>query len=109
MSRKTKADSDGGGLLGDAARISNQAQRIILLAAKWEAGQGAEYHLRSVSIYPPSATKAGNWLIVAKGWYGGYRMVAFHRAPDILTALVGFLERWYQGKLIWKKDEYASE
>lgn len=109
MSRSAKGDTDGPNLPGSTARLAAQADVIVRYASRWAAQSGDVVYLRSINLYPPSRSRNGMWLIVGKGFYGGYNVVAFHRAPDVITALVGFLSRWYTGKLVWKKDSYSPE
>lgn len=108
MSRKVKANSDGD-ILGNAAHFVEQAKTLVRILYRWSQATGSENHLRSITIYPPSAARNGMWLIVGKAWSGGYKLVSFHRATDPLTALVGFLSRVEQGKATWKEDSYAEE
>lgn len=106
MSRSAKAGKDGAGILDDGARLAEQALQFVRYSIKWAQAPVSEYHLRSIVLYPPSSTRAGQWMVVGKGWYGGYKMVAFHRSSDALTALTGFLAKWWVGKLDWKKDQF---
>lgn len=108
MSRKAERDNRRGSLLGDVTRFKEQAAQLIQLSVWWERTTHTDAHIKSLSIYPPSTSRNGMWLIVLKGFgvYGG--MVAFHRAPDLLTALLGALNRAAQGKLDWKRDEWAD-
>lgn len=108
MSRKTSQDTDGAGILQSGSGWEGQAVSLARWFAKWDGTQGQEYHLRSVTLYPPKATKSGQWMVVGKGWNGGYRLVAFHRSTDGFRALLGFFERWWTGKLDWKADSYQD-
>lgn len=109
MSGKAKDDLPGAGILGDVTRVKDQALQFIRLAHRWSQTERGEYHLRSLTLYPPSATRAGSWMVVGKAWYGGYKLVAFHRSTDALSVLLGFLARWSQGKLDWKRDQYDEK
>lgn len=108
MSSKAKAPRHVTDILGDTARLAAQAAQLVRLAVRWERTTGAASHIRSVAIYPPSQSRNGQWLIIGKAWDGGYKLVAFHRSSDLLTALVGFLQRAADGKLEWKPDTYAE-
>jgi len=88
--------------------VANQAVSFIRLCTQWERSVGAENHIKSITLYPPAATRNGMWLVVAKAYSGGYKMVAFHRAGDPLSALVGFLSRVEQQKIEWKKDTWGE-
>lgn len=108
----TRSDSPGKDDRGDraSARLGNQAQTFTNWCVKWAKHNGeGSVALRSLSLYPPSASRNGDWLVVAKGFDGGYKCVAFHRASEPLTALLGFFQRWAEGKLTWKPDEYAKD
>lgn len=109
MARQTKKDSDGNLSLDTLASRGTQALQFVRYCAKWSSTVGLEYHIRSVTLYPPSASRNGMWLVIAKGWYGGHKLVAFHRASDPLTAMLGMLQRYIEGKLDWKEDKYGDE
>lgn len=109
MSRKAKEDRHVTDILGDTARLAAQAALIVRLAVRWERTIGRENHIHSVTIYPPARSRNGQWLIIGKAWGSGYKLVAFHRSSDIITALVGFLQRAYEQKLEWKRDTYAEQ
>lgn len=108
MPRKSKTDPNGPDILGDATRLAGQAAHIVRASLRWQRTTRNSTHLRSVSIYPPSSSRNGQWLIIGKAWNEGYRLVAFHRASDLITALAGFFQRYLENKLIWKDDEYAE-
>lgn len=108
MSRKSRSDSDGPSSHSHEAHFANQAVQFVRYCSRWVKSVGAENHIRSIALYPPSVSRNGQWLVVGKSWAGGYRMVAFHRSSDPLTALVGFFQRAAEEKLIWKRDEYAE-
>lgn len=109
MSGKAKAGKHVTDLLGDAARLAGQAAQFIRYCDRWAKSAGSENHLRSLSLYPPSQSRNGQWLVIGKLWSGGYKMVAFHRSSDPHTALVGFFQRWAEGKLDWKPDTWAEK
>lgn len=109
MSRKAKVDSNGDGILGDAAHREAQATQFIRYCRSWERTTRDANQLRSLSLYPPSTSRNGQWLVIGKAWSGGYKLVAFHRATDPFTALLGFFQRWAVGKLDWKEDTYAEK
>lgn len=92
----------------DVARLTAQAQEFIRGCHRWSHTVGEENHIRSVTLYPPSQSRNGMWMVIGKAWSGGYKLVAFHRASDPLTALAGFFVRATQGKLEWKEDSFAE-
>lgn len=92
----------------DAARLGSQALALVRLFRRWATTTRSENHLRSLSIYPPSQSRQGMWLIIGKAWSGGYKLVAFHRGTDPLTAILGFMQRLAEDKLDWKADEFAE-
>ena len=96
-------------VLADAAHFANQALSLYQIAARWAGTAGKENHIRHLSVYPPTGRRGNQWLIVLHSWSGGYRLVAFHRADDLLTALLGALSRAEQQKLVWKEDDYAGK
>jgi hypothetical protein len=109
VSGKKRANPDGSTYVESRAHTDGQGEAFIRLAGRWAAGTGDENHLRSLTLYPPSVSRNGMWLAVGKAWSGGYKLVAFHRAPDSLTAMLGFLQRLASGKLDWKEDKFADE
>jgi hypothetical protein len=109
MPGKVRTDSNGNSLVSDATRLASQAVQFIRYCRRWSETTGQEYHIRSIALYPPSQSRNGMWLVIAKSWYGGYKLVAFHRSPDPLTALVGFFQKWVEDKLDWKQDKFADD
>lgn len=105
QSRKSEA---GAGLSKDTTALAAQARAVLRGCSLWERTIGSENHIRSWSLYPPSASRNGQWLIVAKAWSGGHRLVAFHRSSDPLTCMAGFFQRAEENKLEWKVDDYAQ-
>lgn len=93
----------------DASRLAAQALQLVRLADLWSRSPKGEFHLKSIALYPPSASRNGMWLVIGKGWAGGYRVVAFHRSTNLLGALLGFLQRCADQKLEWKRDSYSEE
>lgn len=108
MRNKDRKDSDGSDIRSAATRIGAQAVALVGLLRAWEKTTSNETHIRSVTIYPPSRSRNGQWLVIGKSWHGGYKLVAFHRGTDALTALLGFFQRASEEKLIWKEDSYAD-
>lgn len=108
MPSTTKADKRGKLLPSDIARITEAAQEFIRGCHRWERTTGSENHITSITLYPPSQSRNGQWLVIAKAWSGGYRLVAFSRSTDPLHALALFFTRWVNGKLEWKEDKYAE-
>lgn len=109
MPRSSRKDSYGSD--GDASltRLTNQALQFVRLCVRWERNQQRSTVLRSLNIYPPSSSRNGQWLIVAKGWAEGYRVVAFHRSSDCLTALLGILSKIADESIVWQADKYDAE
>lgn len=95
-------------VLTDKARVAEQAIQLLRLMYRWEETVGQENHIRSIALYPPSTSRNGQWLVIGKAWSGGYKLVAFNRNTDPLSALLGFFTRWSQGKLDWKEDSFAE-
>lgn len=95
---------------GDApqARLLAQARSLVRLCFRWSLSGHSSPVLRSVTLYPPSASRNGQWLVVAKVWDDGQRQVGFHRASDPLTALLGALTKLSQGTLALKADTYTE-
>lgn len=90
------------------SRLAAQAAELLRAGLQWEGSTHNSTHLRSVTIYPPSSSRNGMFLIVGKAWHGGYKMVAFHRAPNILAALLGFFWKVANQKIEWKPDTFAE-
>lgn len=101
--RKNKVGSDGD---EDGSRLAAQALQFVRYCRRWAAPRRDWPILRSVTLYPPSASRNGNWLVVGKGFMPDQKVVAFHRSPDPLTALVGFMAKGAAGTLVWKEDKY---
>jgi len=108
MPSKIRTDSDGPDGIYNKARLAEQALLFIRYCAQWEKSQRRMSVLRSVSIYPPSTSRYGGWLVIGKAWSDGQRLVAFYRAPDPLTALLGFFTAVASEKIAWKEDKYAA-
>lgn len=96
-------------LLADEATIVAQAKGFLRISDRWGKSTGGSNHIRSISIYPPAISRNGMWLAIAKAWSGGYKLVAFYRASDPLTALNGILQAAASEKLQWKVDDYADK
>lgn len=104
--RKHKVSPNGD---EDASRVAGQAVQFVRYCRKWALPARGYPILRSLSLYPPSVSRNGNWLVVGKAWGDTGRLVAFHRSPDPLTALVGFLAKSAAGTLVWKADTYVPK
>lgn len=109
MSGKTGGGGRQKDLLGNASNLLGQATLIVRYSVKWADTHRAEVHLMSISVYPPSRSRNGQFLVVGKGWQEGVRLVAFHRNTDLVSALAGFFTKWWTGKLEWKQDKYSPE
>lgn len=110
MARRKSSPSEAGEFVSKTENaLAAQARAVLRGCSLWERSVGAELHIKSVAIYPPSTSRNGMWLVIGKAWSGGYKLVAFHRATDPLTAFAGFLQRAEEGKLIWKEDKFGSE
>lgn len=104
--RKDSRSTDGD---ESTSRVAHQAVQLVRLSVRWSLSMQRSTVLRSLSVYPPNSSRNGLWLVVGHGWDQGYKVVAFHRAPDLLTALLGFLQRLQDGKLVWKEDDWAQK
>lgn len=104
--RKNKVSPNGD---ADSSRLAAQALQFARYLRKWELSGRGWPLFRSITLYPPSASRNGSWLVVGKAYGEQEKLVAFHRSPDPLTALVGFLQKWLEGKLVWKVDEYREQ
>lgn len=91
----------------DAARLLAQATQFIRLCYKWSQASERSTQLVSLSIYPPNSRHGGDFLVVAKGFDQGYRLVAFHRSPNPFTALLGILQKIADQSIVWKEDAYS--
>lgn len=107
-STKRKVDQRGD-VLEDSSRRQAQATQLVRYCVKWALPQRDWPILRSVTLYPPAVSRNGSWLVVGKAWGDQKRLVAFHRSTDPLTALVGFLQKWFQATLVWKEDTWVGE
>lgn len=92
----------------DASHIAAQALQFIRLCYRWADANNNSTQLVSISIYPPNSKHGGDWLVVGKGFSGGYRLVAFHRSPNPFKALLGFLQKVGDQTIVWKEDAYAQ-
>lgn len=109
MPSSTRKDKYGPNGDAPTTRVANQALQFIRLCVRWEQSQRRSTVLRSLNIYPPSSSRNGQWLVIAKGWAEGYRVVAFHRSPDILNALLGILQKIADESIVWQADKYDAE
>lgn len=48
-----------------------------------------------------------DWLIVVSVASSEGRQVAFHAGPDLLSAVTGLANRFQNGSLKWKEDQYG--
>lgn len=103
--RSNRLSSDGD---EDASHLAHQALQFIRLCYRWSRNSESSTQLISVSLYPPNSRHGGDWLVVGKGFDGGYRMVAFHRSPHPFKALLGFLSKVADQTIVWKEDAYAQ-
>lgn len=103
--RKDRKSSDGD---EDTAHLAHQALQFLRLCYRWSEAATNSTQLLSISLYPPNSRHGGDWLVVGKGFSGGYRMVAFHRSPNPFKALLGFLSKCGEQTLTWKEDSYAQ-
>lgn len=94
----------------DLSRLARQAEAIERNAEKWATHNGNKGSaVLSIAIYPPRNQRDGSWLLVAKGFDGGVRLVSFKRGASILTVLSSFLSGLVRGDLVWKPDDYADK
>lgn len=108
MSSKKRSNDGRPVGLEDNSRILHQALEFIRICARWERSTRLEVSISSITLYPPSTSRNGQWLVVGKSYLYPDKLVAFHRAPDPLTAVLGFLSRAEQQKIEWKKDEWKD-
>lgn len=106
MPREAKAGKGRPMALDDVAAISRQALRLVQLSRKWQSAGGRSRLLVSLSVYPPVPPKRENWLVVAKAFDEGYRVVAFFQASTMLAALVRCLEQCGSGTAKWQPDKF---
>lgn len=106
MSGKSRSNQKRKFIPSDVTAITDTAVRMVRHSWAWERVTKSGFFLTSLVIYPPSAQRNGMWLVVGKSWDEGYKMVAFYRAPDMLSAVVGFLDRAAAGKVEWKRDKW---
>lgn len=107
-SRKAQADQDEPVGVGSLAHIRAQAIQLSSYLRKWEMHTGSWPVIRSLTIYPPTQNRTGSWLVVLKGFAPEKRLVAFHRATTPFAAMVGILQKWIEGSLVWKVDTYRE-
>lgn len=103
--RKDKYTSDGDEV---GSRLLAQARQFLRLCFQWEKSVHRSPVLRSITLYPPKTSRYGGWLVVAKVWSDGEKLVGFHRSPDPLTAVLGALTKLSQGSLDLKPDTYTE-
>lgn len=108
MPRKVRSDGLTTNGDEDGSRLLAQARMLGRLCFRWQnAAQGGTV-LRSLALYPPSATRNGAWMVVCKVWDDGTRKVGFHRSTDPLTALLGALSKWADGTLALRADTFEE-
>lgn len=108
MPSKSKENNRQRTIPSDAAAIAPQAGDFLRICYKWADTRATEDAMRSITLYPPAASRNGMWLAVAKAGIGSGRLVTFYRATDPLTALAGIMRKIEQGKAEWKKDEWGT-
>lgn len=101
--RQNQVSSDGD---APASRLLAQARSFVRLCFQWSLSNHRSPILRSLTLYPPSTSRNGQWLVVAKVWDDGEKLVGFHRASDPLTALLGTLTKLANSTLALKADTY---
>lgn len=50
----------------------------------------------------------GSTMVILKGYRGDEKLVGFHRADEAQAALAGALNKFHQGDVKWREDEYAN-
>lgn len=105
MQGKVRKDKFGPNGDAGSTRISAQALQLVRYLRKWELSGRSWPVLRSLTLYAPAQNRTGSWLVVGKAWGEQGGLVAFSRSSDPLTAMVGFLQKWIEGKLVWKEDK----
>lgn len=95
--------------LENPSRITEQALSFIRYCLKWQLPRRSWPILHSITLYPPSPSRPTDWLVVGKATGDQEWLVSFHRSPDPLTAMVGFLQKVYTGKAVWKDDKYVEK
>ena len=108
MSRSSSSRSKGPTHYTDDAAIGRQAKEFYRICLKWSDGNHTEDSMRSLTLYPPSSTRNGLWLAVAKAGIGSGRTVTFYRAADPLSCLVGIMAKIEQGRAEWKLDKWEG-
>lgn len=108
MSGAIRSDKNRRDAYASDARLAAQAKQFVRLCFQWAISVNRSPVLRSVTLYPPSVSRNGAWLVVCKVWDDGDKKVGFHRASDPLTALLGALTKLQAGALPLKDDTYSE-
>jgi len=112
--RRTSRESQDGSQQGrpvglqDSTTFERQGFQLAHALSKWARSDGVNRKLVSVTLYPPDGAKRSVWMVLGKGFIDGVPVVAFHRSPDPLTALLGFFQKAFAGSLTWKRDTYRK-
>lgn len=108
MSGVIRQDKNGRDAYASEASLAAQARGFVRLCFQWAISVNSSPVLRSLTLYPPTSSHNETWLVVAKVWADGHKMVGFHRASDPLTALLGALTKLKAGTLTLKHDTYRA-
>lgn len=108
MSGAIRSDKNGSDADASSARLAAQARSFVRLCFQWAISTHRSPVLRSITLYPPKTSRNGQWLVVAKVWDDGQKLVGFHRSGDPLTALLGTLTKLKDQTLTLKADTYSE-
>jgi hypothetical protein len=79
--------------------------RLVLERAEYSPGPD-EVRITRIKVILP-ARAPGETLVVVQGKIEETALVAFHRGDTSAEALAGALNRYHNGGLKWREDEYA--
>lgn len=66
-----------------------------------------EGYIKKLSIMPVSPIR-GQFMMVVTGFLHGEHVVCFQQGSSLDDCLLSFINRWANGSLKWREDEYAK-
>lgn len=92
-----------------AERVHAWGQAVMSYDYIYSVAWRGEVDIEGLSLRSPRA-EGGEWLCTLRGFDSdGTPVVAFHSALSAIEALAGAGERWRQGTLKWRVDEYRTK
>lgn len=87
--------------------VQGATLRPIYRWPEWVAGaERRGVYIYQIKLRAPTEARP-EWFVIVSADVDGKAMVAFHSAPSFRDALVGMINRFGNGSLKWKEDQYG--